>query len=85
MHEQRTDSARSPERLQQLDGGHAGTGDHRGVDAPDARDVGTGVGIDDLAVPGQLVALLAVLAAALSIALAGQRAVAAARATGKAE
>ena len=47
--------------------------------------MGAGVGIDDLAVAGQLVALLAVLAAALAVALAGEGAVAAAGAPGQAE
>ena len=70
MHEQGAHAARAPERLQQLDGGHAGPGDDVGVDAPDPCDVRARVGVDDLAVAGELVALLAVLAAALAVALA---------------
>ena len=85
MHEQARGRRRAPERLQQLDGGHAGTGDDVGLDAPDARHVGARVGVDDLAVAGELVALLAVLAPALPVALAGEGAVAAARAAGQAE
>ena len=78
-----TQSARTPpgcpSDCRQLDGGHAGTGDGVGLDAPHARHVGAGVGVGDLAVAGKLVALLPVLAAALAVALTGERAVAAAR------
>ena len=68
-----------PERLEQLDGGQPGPGQIVRVDAPDPGHVGAGGGVGDLAVAGQLVGLLAVLAAALAVALAGERAVAAAR------
>ena len=48
-------------------------------DAPDVGDVPAMLGVLDVAAAGELVALLAVLAAALAVALAGDRRVAAAR------
>ena len=69
------------ERLQEFHRGDAGTGDHGGVHAPDGRDMCACVGIGDLSVPRQLVALLAVLAAALTVALPGERAVPGVRAS----
>ena len=48
------------------------------VDAPDRGDVGAVLGVVDVARAGELVALLAVLAPALAVALAGDRGVAAA-------
>ena len=48
-------------------------------DAPDVGDVPAVLGVLDVAAAGELVALLAVLAAALAVALAGDRRVAAAR------
>ena len=54
-------------------------------DAPDAGHVGAGGGVGDLAVAGELVGLLAVFAAALAVALAGEGAVAAAGGPGQAQ
>src|SRR5919107_4687711 len=56
----------------------AGAWNERFGNIPDFRHVRAGGRIGDLAVAGQLVGLLAVLAAALAVALAGERAVAAA-------
>ena len=59
--------------------GTPGPGMTSGSTPHTARDVGARLGVGDLAVAGELVALLAVLAAALAVALTGERAVAAAR------
>ena len=76
MHEQAADPARFAQRAQQLDRGQSHAGQAVGVDAPDPGDVCASNGIVDPAVAGQLVAFLPVLATALSVALAGEGAVA---------
>ena len=73
MHEQRPRPAGPAERGEQLDGRAPGPGQVVRVDAPDAGDVRAGGGVVDLAVAGELVGLLAVLAPALAVALAGDR------------
>ena len=55
--------------------GTTGSGKRFRVDAPHAGDVRASGRVGDLAVAGQLVALLAVLATALAVALPGERAV----------
>ena len=62
-----------------------GRGKRLRVDPPDRRHVGTVGRIVELAVAGQLVGLLTVLAAALPVALSGDRAVAGVRPPGQAE
>src|SRR6185369_15920580 len=57
---------------------HAGVRHRLRVDAPHFRDIGAVFGVLDVALARELVALLAVLAAALAVALAGDRSVAAA-------
>src|SRR5205823_8071281 len=73
------------ERVQQLGGRHAGAGQRGRVDAPDGGDVRPGRGVVDAPVPGELVGLLAVLAPALAVALAGKAAVPGARTAGQAQ
>ena len=65
-----------PEQLVGID---AGPGHVLLVDAPDAGDVLAMLGVADVAPAGQLIALLPVLAAALAVGLADDRAVAALR------
>jgi hypothetical protein len=72
--EQRLGAAVGAERVEQLVRGSPGAGQRVGVDAPDAGHMGSGGGVGDHPVPGELVGLLAVFAAALPVALAGQRA-----------
>ncbi len=62
------------DRLHDLLRGEALAGDLVDVAAPDRRDVGAVLGVGDVAVAGELVALVALLAAALAVALAGDRA-----------
>ena len=76
---------RRAERLQQLYGRDAGAGDDGRVDAPDGRNVRTRRRVGDLAVAGQLIALLPVLPAALPVALPRQRAIARVLASGQPE
>ena len=64
--------------LQQLHGRHARSGQDVRVDAPDTGHVLTRGRIGDHPVAGQLVGLLAVLAATLAVALPGEGAIAAA-------
>ena len=64
---------------EQLVGIDAGTGQLRLVDAPDTGDVAAVLGVADVAPAGQLIALLSVLAPALPVRLADDRAVAALR------
>ena len=78
VHEQRARTAGVAERAQQLYGRHAGAWEGLGVDAPHGGDVGPGGVVLDRAVAGKLVGLLAVLASALSVALARDGAVPAA-------
>ncbi len=87
MLEANTSSAadRGAERAEKLDGGEAGARQVVGGDAPDRGDLGAMPGIVDAAIARKLVGLLAVLAAALAVALPGQRAVAAERLAGLAE
>ena len=61
------------DRLDDLLGGNALAGDLRLVASPHRGDVGAVLGVGDVAVARQLVALVAVLAAALAVALTGDR------------
>ena len=79
MHEEAPDAVGLSKGLEEFDGGEAGARDQGFGHAPDLCHVGAGGGIGDLPVAGELVRLLAVFAAALAVALAGERAVAAAR------
>ena len=85
VHEEAADAVGLSQRLQQLYGGQARAGNERFRDAPHGGHVGAGGGIGDLAVAGELVRFLAVFAAALAVALAGERAVAAACGAGEAQ
>ena len=85
VHEQHPRPALGAERGEQLEGAAAGTGQVGRVDAPHRRDVRPRCRVVDLAVAGQLVGLLAVLAATLPVALAGDRAEAGARVAGETE
>ena len=76
MDEEGAGPAGRPEPREQLDRRDPGAGQRVGVHAPDRRDVGARGGVGDHPVPGELVALQAVLAPALAVALAGERAVA---------
>ena len=84
-----TSSTRGPPSVpsadEQLEGAAAGTRQVGGVDAPDRGDVRPRGRVVDLAVAGQLVGLLAVLAAALAVALTGDRAEAGAGVAGQPE
>ncbi len=79
QHEQHPDAARGAEPVEHLVRGAAGPGQLVGVDAPHGGDMCAGGRVVQPPVPGELVGLLAVLAAALPVALAGDRAVAGAR------
>ena len=81
MHEQRARAARRCRATSSSStAGLPGPGQDAGVDAPHRGDVRARGRVVDHAVAGQLVGLLAVLAAALAVALAGDGAVAAAHA-----
>jgi hypothetical protein len=71
--EQRADAVVLAHSVEQLVCGDAGSGNVLGRDAPDARHVRARRRIVDAAIAGKLVRLLAVLAAALAVALAGDR------------
>ena len=79
VHEEAPDAVGLSQGLEEFDGGEAGAGDQGFGHAPDLGHVGAGGGVGDLPVAGELVRLLAVFAAALAVALPGERAVAAAR------
>ena len=85
----KTSSARAPsvgaERVEELVRRPAGARQRRGVHAPDRRHVRPRGRVVDHPVAGQLVGLLAVLAPALAVALAGEAAVAGVRAAAHAE
>ncbi|ADG73323.1 hypothetical protein Cfla_0406 [Cellulomonas flavigena DSM 20109] len=71
--QQRPHPAGGAESAQHLGGGHPRPRQARRVDAPHSRDVGAVRAVGELAVPGQLVGLLPVLAPALPVALTGER------------
>src|SRR5712664_2652490 len=73
--QQRTHAARLAQRREQLVGRAAGARDLLLLHVPDLREVAPGSRIVDAPVPGELVRLLPVLAAALSVALSGETAV----------
>ena len=84
-HEEGADAAVGAERVEQLERRPPGHRQVVGVDPPDGGDVGAGGRVLQRAVAGQLVGLLPVLAAALPVALAGDRAPAAAGPAGQPE
>ena len=84
-HQQGADAALGAQGVQQFVGGLAGAGQFVLRVVPHPGDVLAGGGVGDEAVAGELVGLLAVLAAALAVALAGQAAVAGAGAAHRAQ
>ncbi len=71
--------------VEDLAGRHPRFRQRVGVDTPDGRDLGAMSRVGDLTIAGKLVGLLAVFAAALSVSLAGETAVAAERLAGLTE
>ena len=71
-HNQAANAIFLAEGVQHLEGGPAGAGEFGLINAPDRGDVPTGGGVVDQAITGQLVGLLSVFAASLSVALAGE-------------
>jgi hypothetical protein len=84
-HQQAMDRAVLAHGAQQGAGGQAGLGQAVGVDAPYGGHRGAVGGVGELAVARELVGFLAVLAAALAVALAGQAAPAAVGTAGQAQ